>query len=325
MTINKFKNVIFPSHHAPLNFMYLDNWSCVTVEGIDSTKYLQGQLTINTVLLPSNKHIICAHCNINGKIWSIMRLLKYKNGYLYIQRDDVSGIQIQELKKYSIFSNVIIKKENNLLLLGMFGLGVKQFLLDYFIHIPNKRDNIVHNKNITLLWFQDPIERFLLILPKYDPFIAYIENSNLFMSTNDQWMALDIEAGYPIISRIMMNKVMPLSVNLEYLGGLDFKKGCYYGQEMIAKIKFKSLNKYSLYWIQCDYFNAQLPNIGDAIEVNKKNNWFVVGYILAFVIVNNHILSVQSVLDSKLNKNDILRLHGIQKNYFYIKKHVIIN
>lgn len=67
----------------------------------------------------------------------------------------------------------------------------------------------------------------------------------------------------------MMNKFIPLSMNLEKLKGIDFKKGCYCGQEVIAKMKFRSINKYSLYWL-VSVSNLNIPEIGSVIELKKK-------------------------------------------------------
>ncbi|HMI77049.1 MAG TPA: tRNA-modifying protein YgfZ [Buchnera sp. (in: enterobacteria)] len=314
-----FKNVVFSSCNIPLSLMYLDDWSCVIVEGTNSKKYLQGQLTIDTSLLQMHQHIICAHCNINGKIWSVLRLLNYKTGYIYIQPDDVSDIQIHELQKYAIFSNITIRKENNLLLFGISGLNAKMLLMKFFSKIPNQEYSMVNHEDITLLWFKDPIERFLLIVPKNNTFIENIKKEKVFLSTSNQWAALDIESGYPIITRTMMNKFLPLSVNLEKLGGINFKKGCYYGQEVIAKIKFKHLNKRSLYWIQSVKYKNKLPNIGRLIEIKKHQNWFIVGHVVFAVVMYNDMIWVQAILDSNLNINSVLRINGYD-DYFYIKK-----
>ena len=201
----------------------------------------------------------------------------------------------------------------------MSGFNAKILLMQFFSKIPDQDNNIINNKDITLLWFKDPIERFLLIIPNDNQFLEYIKKEKLYLSTSDQWTSLDIESGYPTIYHNMMNKVFPLSVNLENLGGINFKKGCYYGQEMIAKIKFKNLNKRSLYWIQSDFFKNKLPIAGDIIEIKKYKHWFIVGYVLVSVIVYNNTLWVQAILDSNLDINSVLRIHG-SHDCLYIKK-----
>ncbi|CAL4043610.1 tRNA-modifying protein YgfZ [Buchnera aphidicola] len=316
-----FEKLVYPSKKLALSLIELDDWSLIRVSGTDSRTYLQSQLTINVDLLQSNKHIICAHCNINGKVWSILRLFFFNNDYAYIERKDVVNIQIRALKKYSIFSRVFIHEENNFLLFGVAGSGYKarEMLSRLFINLPDKNNTLVTDKNITLLWIGVPEERFLLIIPKDHKIINNIKKSNIIVAKSNQWLSLDIESGFPIINKKMMNKFVPLFLNLEKVDGIDFKKGCYCGQEVIAKIKFRSINKYSLYWLVSVTHSQNLPEIGSLLELKKFKQWYVVGYVLVSVIMYDGSIWMQAVLHSGLIKKSEFRVCGEKNNFFYAK------
>ncbi|HXK00440.1 MAG TPA: tRNA-modifying protein YgfZ [Buchnera sp. (in: enterobacteria)] len=311
----KFEKYVYPANKLSLSFIELDDWSFITVGGADSRTYLQSQLTINIDLLKSNKHIICAHCNVNGKVWSILRLFHFNHGYAYIERKDVALIQIRELKKYAIFSKVTICQENNFLLFGIAGFKSREILTKLFSYLPDKDNPVVTDKNIILLWIGSPQERFLLITPQDHPVINKIKRENIFLSTSNQWLSLEIESGFPIVSSNIMNKFIPLSLNLEKLGGIDFKKGCYYGQEVVAKMKFRSMNKYSLYWL-VGVSSCKIPNIGSLIEFKKIEHWYAVGYVLMSVIMYDGSIWMQAILDNTVTVKNIFRISG-EKNSFY--------
>lgn len=320
MKIINFEKYIYPAKKLPLSLIELDDWSLITVDGADSRIYLQSQLTINMDLLQSNKHIICAHCNVNGKVWGILRLFHFNNGYAYIERKDISKIQITELKKYAVFSKVVISQENDFLLFGIAGFKSREILTKLFSCLPDQNNTLVKDKNIILLWIGNPQERFLLISPKDHPVINKIKLENIVFTTSNQWLSLEIESGFPVISKKNMNKFTPLSMNLEQLGGIDFKKGCYYGQEVIAKIKFRSINKHALYCLVSSVSNCNIPNSGSLIEFKKIEHWHLVGYVLVSVMMYDGSIWVQGILHSNVTVKSIFRISGDENSLFLINK-----
>ncbi|CDL16218.1 Folate-dependent protein for Fe/S cluster synthesis/repair in oxidative stress [Klebsiella pneumoniae IS46] len=66
-------------------------------------------------------------------------------------------------------------------------------------------------------------------------------------NNSQQWLALNIEAGLPVIDSANSGQFIPQATNLQALGGISFKKGCYTGQEMVARAKFRGANKRALW------------------------------------------------------------------------------
>lgn len=310
------QNIIYPSSELSLTMIFLEEWSIIYVEGCDSKKYLQNQLTIDVNLLPNTDHTLCAHCNFNGKVWSVIRLFHYCQGYAYIQRKSISQIQIKELKKYSIFSKIKITELNNIYLIGLAGLNARAFLLKFFIKIPNQKCPVIHEKNTTILWFKKPEERFLLVLSVTDfLFLKKAINENIFFNNSKQWLLLDIEAGFPIIEKESSEKFTPQAINLDKLKGISFKKGCYYGQEIIARIFFKNLNKSCL----CSLIGKGniSPKVGSLLEVQIEDVWCKIGILLSIVNIKNEETCIQVVLYKPVDVNNLFRIHGF-KNIFLI-------
>lgn len=311
------QEVIYPSNKLSLTMILLHEWCFVYVEGFDAKKYLQNQLTIDMNLLKKTHHTLCAHCNFNGKVWSTMRLFHYNKGYGYIQRKSISKIQIKELQKYSVFSKIKIHELHDICLIGIAGLNSKLFLLDFFTKIPDQNSSVVHENEKTILWFSKPSERFLLILSLSDfLFLKKSIKRKIFLNNSKQWLSLDIEAGFPIIDQQCSKKFTPQAINLDKLKAISFEKGCYYGQETIARIFFKNLNKYYLCYLIGK--GKIFPQQNSFIEIKLEKKWCKIGVLLAIVHINTQEMLIQVVLYKPVNINHSFRIRGFE-NIFVMK------
>ncbi|AAM67965.1 tRNA-modifying protein YgfZ [Buchnera aphidicola] len=318
MSLSKcFKNSIYPSINLPLTLSLLEEWCLIYICGIDSKKHLQNQFTIDINCLKKEEYKLCAHCNFNGKVWATMFIFHYKKGFAYIIRKSIAKIQIKELKKYAIFSKVEIRELDDIYLFGLSGFNAKFFLSKNFVDIPNKNCSLISNQDRTILWFSEPCERFLLVLSLKDLLLLKRkENEITLLNNSKQWLLFDIEAGFPIIDKQTSQKFLPQSINLILLQAVSFDKGCYYGQETIARVFYKNLNKYSLYLLSSK--GNINPKIGSIIEMKKEEKWYRIGFLLAIVHVEFNRTVIQAVLNKSINIQNIFRIYEF-KNIFLIK------
>ncbi len=87
------------SARLPLTLITLDDWALATLTGADSEKYLQGQVTADVAQLTEHQHLLAAHCDPKGKMWSNLRLFRRKDGFAFIERRSLRDAQLKELKK----------------------------------------------------------------------------------------------------------------------------------------------------------------------------------------------------------------------------------
>lgn len=308
---------ILESKELPFSLIPLKDWQLVLVEGQDSINYLQGQLTIDLIKnFDINNYKFCAHCNGQGKVLSTLILFSFnyrEKLFGYILRKSISKIQQKELKKYSVFSKVKIFTNNKLQLLGIAGFNARNILKSIFNILPNKNKPFIKTKDISFLWFNKPIERFILI-SSYEK-INFLKKKFFRISeykNSLQWLSLDIEAGYPIIEKENIKKFLPQSLNSKFLKSIDLKKGCYLGQEVIARTTFLNTNKKFMYFLS-GYSNF-LPKIGDKIEAKINKKWISIGDILAIVKLKNKIF-IQAVLKTKNFEINQLRIENYNSNF----------
>ncbi|MGV3344484.1 tRNA-modifying protein YgfZ [Enterobacteriaceae bacterium LUAb1] len=307
-----------PSNHLPLTLISLEEWALVNVQGADSTPYLQGQLTLDVGLLAAGQHRPAAHCDAKGKMWSNLQLFHRGEGFAYLERRSLRDRQIAELKKYAVFSKVTINADDESILLGLAGPAARDALTTLFTRLPDAESPVVHVGNNTVLFFTQPAERFLLILTRHSAKeVTEALRDRVQHNNSTQWLALDIEAGFPVLEDVTSAQFIPQAANLQALDAISFKKGCYTGQEMVARAKFRGANKRSLWWLA-----GRAGIRGEAngsLELKLGDKWRRTGTILASVQLENGESWVQAILSNDLDADSVLRIEGDQDGELHIK------
>lgn len=297
------------SSRLPLTLMSLDEWALVSVQGKDSTSYLQGQLTLDVAALDATQHRPAAHCDAKGKMWTSLRLFHRGEGYGYLVRRNLRDTQLAELKKYAVFAKVTIAADDDAVLLGVAGFQARTALAGQFPVLPDAATPVVQQDDTTLLWFDQPAERFLLVTT-----LAQAEalkdklKGDAQLNDSTQWLALDIEAGIPVIDSATSAQLIPQATNLQALDAISFKKGCYTGQEMVARAKFRGANKRALYWLAGNA--SHLPQVDGSLELQMGDKWRRTGTVLTAVQLDDGEIWVQVVMNNDLEPDSVLRVEG---------------
>lgn len=295
------------SARLPLTLMTLDDWALATLTGADSEKYLQGQVTADVAALTEHQHLLTAHCDAKGKMWSNLRLFRRDGGFALIERRSIRDAQLTELRKYAVFSKVTIAPDDEHVLLGVAGFQARAALANLFTTLPDAEKQVVQEGATSILWFEHPAERFLLVT---DIATAELISEKLRgeaqLNNSQQWLALNIEAGLPVIDAANSAQFIPQATNLQALGGISFKKGCYTGQEMVARAKFRGANKRALWYLAGKA--SRLPEPGEDLELKMGENWRRTGTILAAVQLEDGRLLVQAVMNNDMEPDSVFRV-----------------
>ncbi|WP_285128503.1 tRNA-modifying protein YgfZ [Leclercia adecarboxylata] len=295
------------SARLPLTLMTLDDWALATLVGVDSEKYLQGQVTADVSQMTEHQHLLAAHCDPKGKMWSNLRLFRRQDGFALIERRSLRDAQLAELKKYAVFSKVTIAPDDELVLLGVAGFQARAALKNLFSELPDAEKQVTNDGATSLLWFEHPAERFLLVTD-----VATAERvtqalrGEAQLNNSQQWLALNIEAGIPVIDAANSGQFIPQATNLQALGGISFKKGCYTGQEMVARAKFRGANKRALWYLAGQA--SRVPEAGEDLELKMGENWRRTGTVLAAVQLDDGRLLVQAVMNNDMEPDSVFRV-----------------
>ncbi|AGO56806.1 tRNA-modifying protein YgfZ [Serratia plymuthica 4Rx13] len=306
------------SSHLPLTLISLEDWALVTLSGPDRVKYLQGQVTADIEALAADRHVLCAHCDAKGKMWSNLRLFHRGEDFAYLERRSVLDSQLAEIKKYAVFSKLTIAVDSEAVLLGVAGFQARAALAGVFNSLPDAEHQVVQDGETTLLHFSAPAERFLLVTTAAVAEQLTVKlNEQAELNDSQQWLTLDIEAGYPVIDAANSGQLIPQATNLQALEGISFSKGCYTGQEMVARAKFRGANKRALYWLEGNA--GRVPLAAEDLELQLGDNWRRTGTVLAAGKLADGRLWVQAVLNNDLDADSKLRVRDDAASQLTIK------
>lgn len=260
------------SARLPLTLMTLDDWALATISGPDSEKYLQGQITADVSHLTDAQHLLAAHCDAKGKMWSNLRVFRREGGFAWIERR-----------------------------------SLRVALAPLFAALPDAATPVVSEGATSLLWFEHPGERFLLVtdVDTANRVTDALRGEAQF-NNSQQWLALNIEAGLPVIDSANSGQFIPQATNLQALGGISFKKGCYTGQEMVARAKFRGANKRALWTLSGTA--SRVPEAGEDLELKMGDNWRRTGTVLAAVQLDDGSLMVQVVMNNDMEPDSVFRV-----------------
>ena len=306
------------SSHLPLTLISLEDWALVTLNGPDTVKYLQGQVTADIEALAADQHVLCGHCDAKGKMWSNLRLFHRGEGFAYLERRSVLDSQLAEIKKYAVFSKLTIAADNEAVLLGVAGFQARAALTGIFNSLPDAEHPVVQDGETTLLHFTLPAERFLLVTTAAvaEQLVARL-HEQAELNDSQQWLTLDIEAGYPVIDAANSGQLIPQATNLQALEGISFSKGCYTGQEMVARAKFRGANKRALYWLEGKA--GRVPQPAEDLELQLGENWRRTGTVLSAAKLADGTLWIQVVLNNDLEADSKLRVRDDAASELAIK------
>lgn len=283
-----------------LMISHLTHWGVIELSGDDKKNYLQGQVTCNVVSLETGQSCWGAHCDAKGKVWSAFRLFHHHDRYAMFQPQSAIEAELRELKKYAIFSKVEIRESTDIAL-GIMGVGAEAWINRF----TSSREDVRPLPNGTAVKI-DALRWLLLI--EESTAEAWLNQSDANKVDPAIWTYFDIQHAYPIIHHTQQNEHIPQALNLQSLGGISFTKGCYTGQETVARAKYRGINKRAMYIVQG---NTQQPLASEqaySLERAVGENWRHAGELMAHYSFTDQTAIGLIVLPNNLEPETKLRL-----------------
>lgn len=211
----------------------LSSLGVLSCSGDDAAAFLQSQLS-NDMSALSNERAsqLSAYCTPKGRMLALFIVIKTQQAYALIAPQAVLDKVQKRLQMFVMRAQVRFELAEDIGLLGVqFGESDADALLEQC----QKREITVYpypNSNRSLL---------------FGPYGALISLADHYASTplTDQqaWQSANIAEGLPQLHEPLIEELIPQSLNLDLVNGINFKKGCYPGQEIIARIKYRGKPK----------------------------------------------------------------------------------
>ena len=239
-------------------FCPLSHEGVLAVRGADAAKFLQGQLTCNLNYLSDTQASLGARCTQKGRMQSSFRILLQGDGVVLAMATELLEPQLADLKKYAVFSKSKLTDESAAWV--RFGLmNAEPALTSLGLELPAETNSVVRND--TLIAIRVSPDRAELWVPAEqgdavrNQLAATLEQTDL-----NEWLLGQIRAGIGQVMPQTRELFIPQMLNLQAVGGVSFKKGCYTGQEIVARMQYLGKLKRRLYRLS---FNApEMPEPG---------------------------------------------------------------
>lgn len=251
----------------------LNHLGLLEIAGTEATTFLQGQVTNDIKLLTGTNAHYSAYCNPKGRMLALFLAFAQRD-YLYLQfnRSLLEPI-MKRLKMYVMRSKVEIKDASeSIVKFGINGPEAALILASSFTKIPTQDYELVSLDNGAVLKLPSISNhaRFQIFTDAENaPIIWNVLKTKARLVGKPCWDWLEIQAGIPDIEPATQEQFVPQMLNLDILNAINFKKGCYTGQEIVARTHYLGSVKRRTYLTSLD--TEQAPNVGDKVLDAAQN------------------------------------------------------
>jgi folate-binding protein YgfZ len=212
------------------NVIHLPEFGFLAITGRDALKFLQGYTTCDLATVVPGSPGIGATCNIQGRMLANYRIAAIETGFLLRMHHSLIEPTISFLKKYIVFSKAeLLDASTTYHCYGHTSTAnatdnslVADLVADLVIDIDAAGERQEYWSKQDLSITDDPIQR-------------------------DAWHLAELEAGLVWLDSTSIEEYIPQMLNLDALGGISFKKGCYLGQEIVARMQYRGQLKRKLH------------------------------------------------------------------------------
>lgn len=226
-------------------FTLLTHEGLLAVRGNDAGKFLQGQLTCNINYLSDSHSSLGARCNVKGRMQSSFRIVSQSDGFLLAMDQQLLAGQLADLQKYAVFSKSRLSDESQAWV--RIGLHQGEALLEQLGLLPGEQPGTVARQGERLAIRLDSTRCELWLPAGEQHAVLATLGEQLGEGPLQAWLLLQIRAGIGQVFAASRELFIPQMINLPAVDGVSFKKGCYTGQEIVARMQYLGKLKRRMY------------------------------------------------------------------------------
>jgi len=265
----------------------IDNLDVIVVKGKDAENFLQGQITNDIeIIKDEDKAIYAGYCSPKGRLIAFFLIIKVRDNYYLFCPSSISEEISKKLSMYVMRSEVsLVKSPENTSYFSFYGGGEEERnFKNTWDALPNNLMETIQHPNeqnttglLSITKLPGENNRYFVLGEKESIGMLYKEvYPNLGGLDSESWHASDIEAKIPNIFKESQDKFIPQSLNLDLIDAINFKKGCYTGQEIVARTHYLGKPKRRMF-LGAISINEP-PKVGDEIYVENE----IIGQIVNF-------------------------------------------
>jgi len=250
-------------------FTPLKDWSCISVIGADAVDFLQNQLTNSvksianapaaSIALPHQQNRFAGYCSAKGRLMASFWIMRQDTTesnesqpafYLFISKD-LTATLAKRLSMFVLRSKVKVLDLTESI--DVYGYAAESNVSSEDFKKMTGMPGVITAELPAVSINQIQTKRYLLAAPKNQVM------GDLHDGALQAWNWLEIQSAIPRITQATFEQFVPQMINMESLKGIDFQKGCYPGQEVVARSQYRGTIKRRLHVAHLNHQAEILP------------------------------------------------------------------
>lgn len=286
----------------------LSHEGIIAVEGPDARAFLQGQLSTDIDALTPDLSQLSSWSTAKGRVVAVLRIVPDGDRILLILPRALLASVLKRLTMYVLRAKVTLTDvSDGLAHFGLAGNDAVGLLAAAQLGVPPAANSIARTHALQVIRLHGKTPRFVILGNTQTLSAAWLglTRAGAQPVTDNEWALQTIRAGEPAILPETSERFVAQMIGLEELDAVNFRKGCYIGQEIIARAHFRGTVKRHLLHARCDSIAGIAP--GTAIENTDSGQ--AVGEVVDARLNSAGFQEMLIVLQDD-HRNDTLRLAG---------------
>lgn len=224
-----------------------DDLSLIRATGEDAATFLHSLLTNAVEDLGLDEARLAGLCSPKGRLQATMLLWRDNEGLVLQVSSQLAPALLKRLTMFKLRAKVnLTSADDTLCVFGTAGPHADKSLAAFGLELPENVWNVTHQPNGSVIRLPDAAgrERYQVVLPHAHAKDAWkVLSATLLPVETEVWNWLNVQSGVPRIVSATQEQFVPQMINFEVVGGVNFRKGCYPGQEIVARSQYRGTLK----------------------------------------------------------------------------------
>ena len=241
---------------SPSGVLTPSDWGLILAEGPDAGAFLQGQLTNDVLLLPTGQSRLSGYCSAKGRLLASFIVLKLSSDkFLLVCHKDLIAATVKRLSMFVLRAKVKLSHASSEYLvhgyLGQAAIDCCPALIDAVPWHVNQQADTHFIQLHPAKTATGTLARVLQISLQKTADSPALKQDSAPAISNEDWQLAEVLSGISMIQTATAEAFVPQMLNYESVEGVSFKKGCYPGQEVVARSQFRGTLKRRAFLVSC--------------------------------------------------------------------------
>lgn len=244
----------------------LSHFGLISVSGADAATFLQGQLTNDIRQVSEEQSQLSAYCNPKGRVLATFFITQRQGVYYLSVSRDLLEATLKRLRLYVLRAKVALEDASaSLVHFGYAAPDGDKQLAALLGKAPTNAYDTLQIANLTIMRQPAPIPRFKILGELDDAKKLWQRlNVNAACVGRSSWEYFNVMSGVPMVTQASSEAWVAQMLNLHLINGVSFTKGCFPGQEVVARLKYLGKAKRQMYRIGIPHC-VTVPAVGTLI------------------------------------------------------------